>query len=511
MHPAVDATSDQEPQRIARAVEAPRTDYERQGYVTDDQVVRAVHKRGIGAEGHVRVRQELAETGIAIEDSGSGPDLDPVESVESSDDDAVRRYLVEIGKYRLLRPEDEITLGRRVQVGRQASDALVKPDLSEEERTELLRLQSIGREAEEQMISANLRLVVSVAKRYSKTFSMDLLDVIQEGTLGLMTAVERFDYRLGYKFSTYATWWILQGITRSIADKDRLIRLPVHVIEALRKLQRLRRRLSAAMLGAEPDPRELAVHLGWTVEKVRLLLSVAQDVTSIDARVGDEEESSLGGLLKSLTSPDPERIFADMEEQAQIDAIVDQIGGVTAEVIRLRFGIGAPEELTLQEIGDMKGVTRERIRQLESKGLGLLRQRDCGSGSQTPASAVPRVLRPRRRIPRHPNPANATPSGRIPSARSQPRRPIFSPVPSASQPVYAAARPPFCTIRSSPRFWLRFPPDGVMRWKCEMPICYAAAISIASVPTTCRMSIMRGPGCRRSGSNWRCGDRTRPI
>jgi hypothetical protein len=145
MHPAVDATSDQEPQRIARAVEAPRTDYERQGYVTDDQVVRAVHKRGIGAEGHVRVRQELAETGIAIEDSGSGPDLDPVvESVESSDDDAVRRYLVEIGKYRLLRPEDEITLGRRVQVGRQASDALVKPDLSEEERTELLRLQSIG-------------------------------------------------------------------------------------------------------------------------------------------------------------------------------------------------------------------------------------------------------------------------------------------------------------------------------------------------------------------------------
>jgi Sigma-70 region 3/Sigma-70, region 4 len=164
-------------------------------------------------------------------------------------------------------------------------------------------------------------------------------------------------------------------ITRGIADKDRLIRLPVHIIESLAKLRRLRRRLSASLLGAEPDPRELAVHVGWTVEKVRLLLSVSNDAVLIDAPVRDAADSSLGDLLRSSASPDPEQILAEREQRRRIDAVVNEPGGVTTEVIRLRFGIGTPDELTLQETGDRKGVTRERIRQIESKGLGSLRRK----------------------------------------------------------------------------------------------------------------------------------------
>lgn len=374
----MDTVSDQQA-RIARAIESLRADFDRQGYVTDDQVVRAVHKRKIEAEGHLHVRQALADAGISIEEPPAESRLESVDELaETSRDDAVRRYLVEIGKYRLLRPEDEVTLGRRVQMGRQALEALSRADLAENERAELIRLHRIGRDAEQQMILANLRLVVSVAKRYSKTFSLDILDLIQEGTLGLLRAVERFDYQRGYKFSTYATWWILQGVTRSIADKDRLIRLPVHVIDSLRKLRKLRRRLSASLFGAEPDPRELAIHLGWTVEKVRLLLSVADDALSIDAPVGDSEESSLADLLKSSTTRDPEQILATLEQEQQIDGIVDKLGGTMAEVIRLRFGIGTSEELTLQEIGDIKGVTRERIRQIEAKGIRQLQRKSSG-------------------------------------------------------------------------------------------------------------------------------------
>jgi RNA polymerase primary sigma factor len=362
--------------RIARAIESLRADFDRQGYVTDDQVVRAVQKRSIAAEGHLRVRQALLDAGINIEGL---PEESRVESIDdlakTSQDDAIRRYLVEIGKYRLLKPEDEVTLGRRIQAGRQALEALSHCNPVENDRPELLRLHRIGQDAEQQMILANLRLVVSVAKRFSKTFSLDLLDLIQEGTMGLMRAVERFDYQKGFKFSTYASWWIIQSITRSIADKDRLIRLPVHIIESLRKLQRLRRRLSASTFGAEPDPRELAVHLGWKLEKVRLLLSVADDVVSLDAPVGDSEESSLAGLLKSQATRDPEQLFASLEEKQLIDAVVAELGGKTAEIIRLRFGLGISEELTLQEIGAMKGVTRERIRQIESKGIRSLQRK----------------------------------------------------------------------------------------------------------------------------------------
>ncbi len=373
---ALDNEPDQQAQRIARAVETLRADYERQGYVTDDQVVRAVHKRKLEAEAHLRVRQALADAGIDIEERSSESPLESVhELAETSRDDAVRRYLGEIGKYRLLRPDEEVTLGRRVQMGQKALEALSRAELDENERAELIRLHRLGRDAEQQMITANLRLVVSVAKRYSKTFSMDILDLIQEGTLGLMRAVERFDCERGYKFSTYATWWILQGVTRSIADKDRLIRLPVHVIESLRKLQRLRRRLSASMFGAEPDPRELAIHLGWGVDKVRLLLTVADDAISLDAPVGESDESSLAEMVKSGTTPDPEQILANVEQKEQIGAVVGDLGGATGEVIRLRFGIGTAEELTLQEIGDMKGVTRERIRQIEAKGIRLLQRK----------------------------------------------------------------------------------------------------------------------------------------
>lgn len=362
--------------RIARAIESLRADFDRQGYVTDDQVVRAVHKRSIAAEGHLRVREALIDAGINIEGL---PEESPVESISDlakiSHDDAIRRYLVEIGKYRLLKPEEEVALGRRIQTGRQALETLSHGNPIENDRAELLRLHRLGRDAEQQMILANLRLVVSVAKRYSKTFSLDILDLIQEGTLGLMRAVERFDYQKGFKFSTYASWWIIQSITRSIADKDRLIRLPVHIIESLRKLQRLRRRLSASTFGAEPDPRELAVHLGCKLEKVRLLLSVADDVVSLDASVGDSEESSLAGRLKSQATRDPEQLFATLEEKELIDGVVAELDRKTAEIIRLRFGLGTSEELTLQEIGEMKGVTRERIRQIEWKGIRSLQRK----------------------------------------------------------------------------------------------------------------------------------------
>lgn len=184
--------------RISRAIESLRADFDRQGYVTDDQVVRAVQKRKIEAEGHLQVRQALTDAGINIEEPPAESGTAAVDKMtETSGDDAVRRYLVEIGKYRLLRPEDEVTLGRRVQMGRKALEALSHPDLAEYERTELIRLHLIGRDAEQQMILANLRLVVSIAKRYSKTISMDILDLIQEGTVGLLRAVERFRLSTG--------------------------------------------------------------------------------------------------------------------------------------------------------------------------------------------------------------------------------------------------------------------------------------------------------------------------
>ena len=361
---------------IKSAVAALKADCERQGYLTDDQIVRAVYKRKIGAEGQLIVRETLTESGIVVEGSADDLGFTPSYNLEeNSNEDSVRFYLTEIGKTRLLRPEDEVILGRRIEMGRQALETLGRPDLPEDMRSELLRQQRIGHESQQQMISANLRLVVSVAKRYSRTFSMELLDLVQEGTIGLMRAAERFDYRRGFKFSTYATWWILQGVTRSISDKDRLIRLPVHACEALNKLKKTRRRLSALNGGVMPPPNDLAIHLGWPIEKVLTLLSVVDDVVSLDAPVGDSEATSLKDVLRNTVALDPEQNWLEQEKMLLIREALEDLGPSFSEVLKMRFGIGTDSEHTLQEIGDHRGVTRERIRQIESRALAKLLRR----------------------------------------------------------------------------------------------------------------------------------------
>jgi RNA polymerase primary sigma factor len=266
-------------------------------------------------------------------------------TVKSPTNDPVRMYLKEIGKVRLLTAYEEVNLARRIEAG----DA----------------------EAKRMLVEANLRLVVSIAKKYVGR-GMLFLDLIQEGNLGLIRAVEKFDYKKGYKFSTYATWWIRQAITRAIADQARTIRIPVHMVETINKLIRVQRQL-LQKLGREPTPEEIARRMKFTAEKVREVMKISQEPVSLETPIGEEEDSHLGDFIEDseVEAPSDAASFTMLQEQLQ--EVLNTLNDRERKVIQLRFGLQDGHPRTLEEVGREFGVTRERIRQIESKTLGKLR------------------------------------------------------------------------------------------------------------------------------------------
>ncbi len=290
--------------------------------------------------------------------------------------DPVRMYLKEIGKVPLLTAAQEIDLAMKIEAGVAATVELEKAEeegieLARRERRRFTRVEQVGLDAKQQLIEANLRLVVSIAKRYVGR-GMLFLDLIQEGNLGLIRAVEKFDYTKGFKFSTYATWWIRQAITRAIADQARTIRIPVHMVETINKLVRIQRQLLQE-LGRDPSPEEIGEKMGLTAERVREIQKISQEPVSLETPIGEEEDSQLGDFIEddaAIVPPDAAS-FSMMQEQ--LSKVLGGLAERERKVIMLRFGLEDGHPHTLEEVGREFGVTRERIRQIESKTLAKLR------------------------------------------------------------------------------------------------------------------------------------------
>lgn len=289
-----------------------------------------------------------------------------VADLESSLDDPVRMYLREIGRVPLLKAEEEVRLAQLMERGKQ----------------EFLRAESLnsmpnrryildGEEAQRRLTEANLRLVVSVAKKYIGR-GMNLLDLIQEGNIGLIRAVEKFDYTKGYKFSTYATWWIRQAITRAIADQARTIRIPVHMVETINRLIRISRRLLQE-LGREPTSEEIAEQMEISAEKVREIIKVSQEPVSLETPIGEEDDSHLGDFLEDQTALAPAEAASHQLLKEQVEDVLDSLTDRERKVLQLRFGLDDGRSRTLEEVGKEFHVTRERIRQIEAKALRKLR------------------------------------------------------------------------------------------------------------------------------------------
>lgn len=288
-------------------------------------------------------------------------------------DDHVKMYLKEIGKVNLLTPEEELSLAKRMADGEEAKITLEESDEEAiiDTREELERLIADGEKAKKSLAEANLRLVVSIAKRYVGR-GMLFLDLIQEGNLGLIKAVDKFDYTKGYKFSTYATWWIRQAITRAIADQARTIRIPVHMVETINKLVRVSRQL-VQELGREPSPEELAKELNMPVEKVREISKISQEPVSLETPIGEEEDSHLGDFIPDDDAPAPSEAASFVLLKEQLNEVLKTLTPREAKVLRLRFGLDDGRARTLEEVGKEFDVTRERIRQIEAKALRKLR------------------------------------------------------------------------------------------------------------------------------------------
>ena len=298
-------------------------------------------------------------------------------------EDPVRMYLKEIGKVPLLSAEEEIDLAQKMEEGAVAKEKIAilkkrKEEAAEEEQAELdeeikalTKTQDAGDEAKKRLAEANLRLVVSIAKRYVGR-GMLFLDLIQEGNLGLIKAVEKFDYRKGYKFSTYATWWIRQAITRAIADQARTIRIPVHMVETINKLIRVSRQLLQE-LGREPTPEEIAEEMNMPVDRVREILKISQEPVSLETPIGEEEDSHLGDFIQDDNVPVPADAAAFTLLKEQLVEVLSTLTDREQKVLRLRFGLDDGRARTLEEVGKEFNVTRERIRQIEAKALRKLR------------------------------------------------------------------------------------------------------------------------------------------
>ena len=322
-----------------------------------------------------------SDLGALSADADTAPeaadDLD--DGADASLPDVVRQYLREIGRIPLLTAADEVRLARAVEAGLFAEEELAgRFDGPDADREELLILADEGRTAKRQLVEANLRLVVSVAKRYVGR-GLPLLDLIQEGNFGLIRAVEKFDYARGFKFSTYATWWIRQSVTRAIADQARAIRMPVHVVESLHKILRVQRQL-AQSLGRDPSVEEVAQVVGVPPDRVRELLELAPEPVSLSMPVGDNDGSVLGDLIEDGAGEDPEEVATDDLLGDYLDSVLGALGDRERRVVRMRYGLDDGEQHTLEEVGREFGVTRERVRQIEAKTLSKLRHGQHAKG-----------------------------------------------------------------------------------------------------------------------------------
>ncbi|MFC4116087.1 RNA polymerase sigma factor [Nonomuraea zeae] len=333
---------------------------------------------GAGPSDHTKpeheedVPEDLKLTGeeAAEADLGNEPiDLDDNQSVMG---DSVHTYLKSIGRRTLLTAAQEVELARRIEAGLYAEYKLeTHPDLSPAAKDDLHLVIEDGRQAKDHMLEANLRLVVSVAKKYTDR-GMSLLDVVQEGNLGLIRAVEKFDYTKGFKFSTYAMWWIRQAIQRGFADSARTIRLPVHVLEMLSKLSRIERDMHQR-LGREPTPEELAVELDKTPDQIEELLRTSRQPISLNATIGEDGETTIGDLIEDVDSPEASEIVDRQLLGDQLRGVLDNLSPRESKIVALRFGLVDGKPHTLDEIGKYLGLTRERIRQLEKESLSKLR------------------------------------------------------------------------------------------------------------------------------------------
>jgi RNA polymerase primary sigma factor len=351
-------TDETEPQREATPLAAalrPLIDLGRQrGYVTHDEILERFPEAEQNVEEIDRIYSLLTEQGIEIVDEAKEEEK-PEELEEELDgvsiDDPVRMYLKEIGKVPLLTPEQEVDLAQRMEKG--------------------------DEEAKRRLIEANLRLVVSIAKKYVGR-GMLFLDLIQEGNLGLIRAVEKFDWRKGFKFSTYATWWIRQAITRALADQARTIRIPVHMVETINKLVRVSRQLLQE-LGREPTPEEIGEAMKGpdgkplSPERVREIMKIAQEPISLETPIGEEEDSHLGDFIEDHDALAPAEAASFTMLKEQLEGVLETLTPRERKVLRLRFGLDDGRPRTLEEVGREFGVTRERIRQIEAKALRKLR------------------------------------------------------------------------------------------------------------------------------------------
>ncbi|CCV65740.1 RNA polymerase sigma factor [Paracholeplasma brassicae] len=321
---------------------------------------------------------DLSLSSLEVEDIKE-EELLNIESLPASIkvDDPVRMYLKEIGRIPLLSSDEEVTYAIRVTTGRFAQEQLHDMinegmEIPDEDRVQLEQMVEDGILAKNKLVEANYRLVVSIAKRYVGR-GMLFLDLIQEGNMGLMRAVDKFDHEKGFKFSTYATWWIRQAITRAVADQARTIRIPVHMVETINKLVRIQRQL-VQELSREPSPEEIGDRMGITAERVQQIQKIAQEPISLEAPVGEEEDSSLGDFISDPQALNPYEYTVQEMVKRTLDEVLETLTDREEKVLRLRYGLLDGKTHTLEEVGKEFGVTRERIRQIESKALRKLRQ-----------------------------------------------------------------------------------------------------------------------------------------
>ncbi len=344
------------------------------GFLTMAEVQQELEDAEASGEAFEKVADALRSQGIRLTEEGPGVIEEFIEVGQISVSDPVRLYLNEIGRYPLLTSQQEVELAMQMEAGRRAQARVEEEGLNDEDLSFLGHETDMGEAAHKQLVQSNLRLVVALARRYVGR-GMALLDLIQEGNVGLMRAVERFDYRRGFKFSTYATWWIRQAISRAIADQGRTIRMPIHVLDSVNKLTRAQREMTQTK-GRAPTMDELAFELDLDPGRVAELQRIAQDTVSLETPVGEDEDGTLGDLVEDLDSDRPADVATFSSLQDQLAMALEGLNDREREVLIMRFGLADGRMRTLEEVGSHFKVTRERIRQLETKALAKLRHPD---------------------------------------------------------------------------------------------------------------------------------------
>ncbi|MCQ2552593.1 MAG: RNA polymerase sigma factor RpoD [Clostridia bacterium] len=338
---------------------------------TDEEIVEIeIDSLGVIADESIADIEEDSEN---LEDIAKEAENENLEELQKSIaiDDPVRMYLKEIGKVQLLNADEELELAQAMEAGNEAKIKIQNKRLGDKKKAEYQAMIDKGEYAKQKLCESNLRLVVSIAKRYVGR-GMQFLDLIQEGNLGLIKAVDKFDWHKGFKFSTYATWWIRQAITRSIADQARTIRIPVHMVETINKQIRITRQLLQE-LGRDPSPEEIAAEMEIPVEKVREISKIAQEPVSLETPIGEEEDSHLGDFIPDDDVPSPADAAAFSMLRDQLNEVLQTLSEREQQVLRLRFGLDDGRQRTLEEVGQQFQVTRERIRQIEAKALRKLK------------------------------------------------------------------------------------------------------------------------------------------